>query len=771
MVQALESKSLTRPCWEWLAPWLACGFIFLVYAPGLRNGFVYDDHEVILRQHPEWSIRQLLAVFSEPHFCDLPYYRPVTRATLLFQKLVHGDHALPFHFVNILLMTVAFALAYLLISSPFFGVSRLLAAAVALVFAIHPVASECVYPAASGRETLLPTVFVLASVCSFQRAGKIWRLLSLFFFSLAVLSKESAIASLGLLVVIELSGCCCRSRGRTIRRSFVTLLPFVGVATGYMLLRLGLFGGKEFQFAFLSDPWGVPASLLYAFQVVVAPFWQLVYEPNIAHWASPPRIAAVAISLILLIHSYQEMATVEKRAVGFWLAWIMISLLSTANVLVQEARFAERYAFQASLGIIGLFAAMTSSTPRLVRGKSGVTIVVMLVLAVGVISMQRARYYRDSETFCRQWLAVDPEAVNPRIHLGWLMLEEGKPDRAADYLLEAQVRGPQQPRVMELLSHARLRQGRTTEAIALASRALELEPDSIGIRYALGSALHAVSQADLAAARYREILALDAAQTEARYNLAVILTEQDEADEAEAEYLLVLEHAPNHGPAHANLGRLLAKRKRLSEAADHYQLALKIQPEDAQTHGNLANVLAVQGDLYAAQYHYETVLRLVPNSAEAHFNMGVLAQRRGKMIDACNHYRSALRIRPDWTEPKVRLAWVFATNPVDDPQEEEEAVRLASDACRLTAYSDVDALDTLAAAYAAAGRFTEAVRFASEALALAEAGPHSHTAVQIRQRLDLYRQDTPYRDAIWSEEPLSGDSKPEKLPNSAQKNR
>ena len=61
-----------------------------VYAPSARNGFIYDDAGVFLNQPDVRSAADLARVFRERHFPDLPYYRPVTKSSLVLQKTIHG---------------------------------------------------------------------------------------------------------------------------------------------------------------------------------------------------------------------------------------------------------------------------------------------------------------------------------------------------------------------------------------------------------------------------------------------------------------------------------------------------------------------------------------------------------------------------------------------------------------------------------------------------------------------------------------------------------
>jgi len=69
---------------------------------------------------------------------------------------------------------------------------------------------------------------------------------------------------------------------------------------------------------------------------------------------------------------------------------------------------------------------------------------------------------------------------------------------------------------------------------------------------------------------------------------------------------------------------------------------------------------------------------------------------------------------------------------------------MAERACALTDYGDADLLDTLAAAYAEAGRFQDALGTARRALETTERG--SELAESITRRIALYEAGRPYRD-------------------------
>ena len=76
----------------------------------------------------------------------------------------------------------------------------------------------------------------------------------------------------------------------------------------------------------------------------------------------------------------------------------------------------------------------------------------------------------------------------------------------------------------------------------------------------------------------------------------------------------------------------------------------------------------------------------------------------------------------------------------------KEAVRNAERACHLTAYQQPSCLSTLAAAYAEAGRFSEAIATAEMAVKLQTAKGETRLAGINNQLLSLYRSGKPFHE-------------------------
>jgi tetratricopeptide (TPR) repeat protein len=202
---------------------------------------------------------------------------------------------------------------------------------------------------------------------------------------------------------------------------------------------------------------------------------------------------------------------------------------------------------------------------------------------------------------------------------------------------------------------------------------------------------------------------------------------------------------PDNVGARRNLGVVLRSMGRLDEAIATYREALALRPDDFATHNALGVALAERGRSDEAVGQFLRVLEWRPDDPDAHHNVAVALASEQRPADAFEHFRRALEVRPDWPASLSGLAWMLATYPDTDVRDPQEAVRLAARAADLTNRQQVQPLDALAAAYAAAGQFDRALDAALVAIDRAAALGQAELAAEIGQRLQLYRQNRPYR--------------------------
>ena len=143
-----------------------------------------------------------------------------------------------------------------------------------------------------------------------------------------------------------------------------------------------------------------------------------------------------------------------------------------------------------------------------------------------------------------------------------------------------------------------------------------------------------------------------------------------------------------------------------------------------------------------------------PGQGKKHLPIGLILgvlfsqihRRLGESERAVEHASAAQQREPNSILAASNLAWLLATLPSAEFRDPLEAVRIMEQVLDAASEPNAKALDTLAASYAAADRFLDAVRVGEEAAAQAEQDGASNLANTIRERILLYRESRPYRD-------------------------
>ena len=174
--------------------------------------------------------------------------------------------------------------------------------------------------------------------------------------------------------------------------------------------------------------------------------------------------------------------------------------------------------------------------------------------------------------------------------------------------------------------------------------------------------------------------------------------------------------------------------------------ALAVTGDNARVHANLGMALAAEGKTEEGIQHLLEALRLHPEHAVAHWAVGSGRAQQGRFDEAVQQYEAALSLKPDFAEALNNLAWLRAAHPDAKYRNGAAAVELAERACRLTGQQEPLFIGTLAAAYAEAGRFADAVKAAEKARDLAMTVGQKELAEKNRQLLELYRLGKPFHE-------------------------
>jgi tetratricopeptide (TPR) repeat protein len=250
----------------------------------------------------------------------------------------------------------------------------------------------------------------------------------------------------------------------------------------------------------------------------------------------------------------------------------------------------------------------------------------------------------------------------------------------------------------------------------------------------------------------RDTLEKNPLASAAHNDLGVILAQRKDYTNAEAHFEASLKSNPGNDEAGLNLSQLLILQGRFDEAREHLELALAHNPASSDFHEKLATALAQLGRPQEAIIQLKLALRLAQTPhTNTRLALAGLLYGTGDYREAANQYREILSVKPDEIEALNNLAWMLATCPDESVRSGSKAVEYAEYACLITKFKDPHPIGTLAAAYAEAGRFSEAAVTADFAISLAEATQDMQLATINRQLLAYYRAGR-----AWHEPPAGG---------------
>ncbi|MBZ5625133.1 MAG: tetratricopeptide repeat protein [Acidobacteriia bacterium] len=289
--------------------------------------------------------------------------------------------------------------------------------------------------------------------------------------------------------------------------------------------------------------------------------------------------------------------------------------------------------------------------------------------------------------------------------------------------------------------------GRFAESIEEWTKALAISPDDAKAQNNIGRAYAGTGDFDQAIVHWQRAIEINPRNWEAHNNLGVALAQKGKLDEAIRHLRQVLEANPDYAAdVHGNLGRMLALKGKSDAAIAEWRQAIELRPNYAEAYNDLGTELSRKGRTDEALAAWQRATEVNPGFAAAHFNLGNALDARGRGKPALAEWRSGLAVDPNHVPTLRRAAWLLATDRDASLRNGAEAVALAERAVRLTADQDASVLDGLAAAYAEAGRFADAVETGNRAQRLAAEQGKRDLSAEIKARVGLYEEKVAYRE-------------------------
>jgi hypothetical protein len=449
-------------------------------------------------------------IFTSFYFSN---YNPLHRIGYWMQLSLWGLDPRCFHLLSILIHLANTALVYVLATRLELG--RATALTVAAFFGAHPTRVEVV-AWISAQKDLLSTFFALCSLCVYapiltgaargtpRRLGAVGVL-----FLLALLSKSMLVVYPLLLLALDLAW------RRPLLRSVMEKLPFLAAS--------GLFAALTLEAGARAGPidgsWTVHAatSLQAPLFYVRRLLWP--WDFSARWWVSRPAdllapgpLLGVAVVLVAAVLLFRGFRSRDRRLAILAIAWPAVCLLPVLNIVPIPIVVADRYLYLALLGPLLAAAVLWQLLERhhalTARAAAGWSMAALVIL-FAVFAFAHCRAFRDSDTFWRTSLAVQPQNPIVRLQLAATILhQDPSRDRArevldlmsspADWASERQQYLVTRARALEVLGLTEDSRREIERALALAGRgALRFETAVAMAKWLVRDGKHAEAHAAL----------------------------------------------------------------------------------------------------------------------------------------------------------------------------------------------------------------------------------------------------------------------------------
>jgi tetratricopeptide (TPR) repeat protein len=226
------------------------------------------------------------------------------------------------------------------------------------------------------------------------------------------------------------------------------------------------------------------------------------------------------------------------------------------------------------------------------------------------------------------------------------------------------------------------------------------------------------------------------------HNRAVSYASQSRLKEALADFNRTIELNKKYPNAYFNRAELKYGQGDFPGALHDYSAALALNPMDATVLNGRGHAFYRLERFGEALRDYSAALKIDPAFTAALINRGDTFADLGQYAEAATDYRNAVSAAPTSGRAYQAAAWLMATCPDEHYRHDALALDAARKAIKLDGDADYRYLETLAAAQANAGKFSEAKETQEKAISKVPRGEH----VAAEKRMSLYQRDLAYRE-------------------------
>jgi protein O-mannosyl-transferase len=479
----------------------------IAYANAPRGAFHFDDAHAVQENPSIRSLANLGRFFTDAGaFSVLPQnqgYRPLLLVSYALTARFTGVDARAFIAVSLVVHILCALLVAATVRLTLRHIGRPenadpIAWVSGLIFATHPLFSECVNYV-SARSESLSGLFTIAALYGYLRARERWVWLPIAVVALAAALLTKPVATIFPLFLIVFEAAAAE------RHSLRRIAPRFATMTA-LVIALGLLGARMTPaFAIRSASSFTRAQYFRSELPAVWHYVRLFVFPAgqnadaaypLAESFTEPRVFVAAVALVGVI-AFAVWGLIRRRYTGVAvaIAWFILCIFPSSSVFPLAEIVNEHRPYLAAASLCALAAAaLIEGLPRGLRlsgapaQEATFTVGVILIALFSGLTFARNRVWRNEETLWADVLAKSPHSTRAQMNYGLALMSSGRLAESEPYLREAVRLAPYYPYAHVNLGNMLLAQGKTADALMHLDQAIQYDPNLFWGHYFRGLA-------------------------------------------------------------------------------------------------------------------------------------------------------------------------------------------------------------------------------------------------------------------------------------------
>ena len=590
--------------------WVVIGLVvagIIAYANSFGGPFIFDDEPSIPENPNILHLWPLTKAMSAPEYTTISG-RPIVSLSLALNYAVSGYSVWSYHAFNLLIHILAGLVLYVIVRRTllseklrdrFSKHATMLAGLIAMIWLVHPLQTESVTYIIQRAESLMGLFFLLTLYCTIMaiQPGRPvgWYVLSIICCGLGMATKEVMVSAPVLVLLYDRAFAAGTFRGALRKRWGL----YLGLAATWSVLGILVLSfpvseqGTEFNLkAVLNYMLNQGLAILRYLQLTVWPkglclnyCWPV--DTDLVR-LGPPLLVILCLLAVTVWGGIRNFVW-SYPAVWFFGVLALTSIAPLWAVAFEHRMYLSLAGPIALIVLAGYILLEYLAVRFFFIGRyayqTGVVLTAAVIIVFILLTLQRNKDYRSSESIWRATLKIAP--INPTAY--------------------------------SYLGAALAEQGRYDEAIDCYRWAVYIEPRRYTAYYSLGNVYDKLGRLEEAIKAFKEAIKLKSNYAKAYNRLGIIYGKLNRNEEAMNAFKEAIKIDPNRAEIYCNLGLMYGNLGQWKDAAEACRIAIQNRPDYIEAHYGLGLCYVALGERDSALEEYKILKTLDKSWADELF--------------------------------------------------------------------------------------------------------------------------------------------------------